>query len=430
MIVLFDLEWIEKEGIHPTQLSALRVNESWEIQNDLDIVVNPGSVCLKEANHIALGGLFPALFSYGVTEQDAIETFSEWLMPDDEVWVWAKSNLRLLGDLWIQWLPDMRLPHVYSMAEKARKKALKGRYDAASPFTMLARLHEKPPFPEHRARNDVEAMRRLFLRIGLKRSDPAAQAAALPTQRERNQKTIDKTEYNFLFLKNSGVFHTRTCRTCLNARHTGNIQGSVYYETAAESRRPCKLCKPVPPIDYLTKKDKEAIKCAEKAPERELLRLNSELVKAKMLTGETIQIKRGNILGWCHHNLHKGAVNRSILKDHDCLGKNCPFLERNDESPFWAARAQEAAEKEKLKALKRPTRPWRLKRLCNCLILRRTGRPVLTVSNRICTLSGLNRKTPAGTRCSMSRTIPLPTGTDFLNFWIWSKSAIPGTASI
>ena len=47
MIVLFDLEWIEKDGIHLTQLSALRVNQDWDVLGDLDIIVNPGSVCLR-----------------------------------------------------------------------------------------------------------------------------------------------------------------------------------------------------------------------------------------------------------------------------------------------------------------------------------------------------------------------------------------------
>ena len=229
MIVLLDLEWIEKDGIHLTQLSALRADENWESKNELDIIVNPGSICLRDLNHMALGGLSPVLYAAGVSEQDALLTFSEWLVSSDEVWVWAKSNLRLLGDLWIKWLPDMAFPHVYSMAEKARKKALRGRYDAASPYTMLARLKEIPPFPEHRASNDVEAMRRLFQRMNLKKSpDPEIRAAALPTQRERNQRTIDRTDYNYLYLKNSDVFHTRTCKACLNAKQTGNIFGDRF----------------------------------------------------------------------------------------------------------------------------------------------------------------------------------------------------------
>ena len=353
MVVLFDLEWIEKDGIHLTQLSALRVDENWDILGNLDIIVNPGSSCLKDPNHIALGGLSPVLFSYGVTEQDAVMTFSEWLLPSDQVWVWAKSNLRLLGDLWVRWLPDTRFPYVYSMAEPARRKALRGRYDAASPYTMLARLMEFPPFPEHRASNDVEALRKLFQRMNMVRSSSSVQTVAVPTQRERNQKTIDRTEYNYLYLRTSDVFHTRTCKACLNARHIGDIQGSVYYETAAENRRPCKLCNPVPPPDYLTLKDKDTFKRTDKPADTEQKRQREELVRVRMLTGDTIQIKRGNIVGWCHHNLHKGAVNKSILKDHDCLGKNCPYLERNEQSTFWAAREQEAAEKARQKELKK-----------------------------------------------------------------------------
>ena len=97
MTVLLDLEWIEKDGIHLTQLSALRVNDDWNIMSNLDIIANPGNNCLNDPNHIALGGLSPVIFENGVTEQDAILTFNEWLLPGDEVWVWAKSNLRLLA---------------------------------------------------------------------------------------------------------------------------------------------------------------------------------------------------------------------------------------------------------------------------------------------------------------------------------------------
>ena len=80
-----NLEWIEKDGIHLTQLSALRVNDNWDIMSNLDIIANPGNSCLNDPNHIALGGLSPVIFGSGVTEQDAILTLNEWLLPDDEV---------------------------------------------------------------------------------------------------------------------------------------------------------------------------------------------------------------------------------------------------------------------------------------------------------------------------------------------------------
>ena len=38
-VVLFDLEWIEKDGIHLTQLSALRVDENWDILGNLATVI-------------------------------------------------------------------------------------------------------------------------------------------------------------------------------------------------------------------------------------------------------------------------------------------------------------------------------------------------------------------------------------------------------
>ena len=75
----------------------------------------------------------------------------------------------------------------------------------------------------------------------------------------------------------------------------------------------------------------------------------ADVIKARLLDGELIYIQRGNILGWCHNAIHKGAVTKPIMDKHDCIAKKCPFLQRNRYNPFWKNYDARQKEKEKLK---------------------------------------------------------------------------------
>ena len=69
MIVLLDLEWINREEKHLTQLAALRTGDGWETEDSLELLANPGKVCLREPEDASLGGFgtepFRTLFSIG-----------------------------------------------------------------------------------------------------------------------------------------------------------------------------------------------------------------------------------------------------------------------------------------------------------------------------------------------------------------------------
>ncbi len=357
MIVLLDLEWIEKDERWLTQLSAIRTDENWNPVSRLDIFVKPDDACFNDPQHVAFGGKSPELYRNAVSEKDAILDFSEWLEYGDTVWVWAKSNKTYFCDLWNMYMDYVR-PVVKETANKVRAVALRNGITLQSPYALLAGCGDTPPFPEHLAQNDTEVMRRLYQCLGITPQLMKEAPAPLmnkpeehkPTQREKNQKLIDHTQYNYLFLKDSRVFHRRECKICLNAKSESGILGSVYYRTASSSgRRPCKICKPVPNLFTAPISDAELSR-TERVKAGQLYHLNREIIKVKMLTGEVIDIRRGKIVGWCHHNLHRGAVNKEILKKHDCLGKNCPYLHKNAQSPYWKTLEIEKKKKEQRKA--------------------------------------------------------------------------------
>ena len=63
-----------------------------------------------------------------------------------------------------------------------------------------------------------------------------------------------------------------------------------------------------------------------------------------------------DIVGYCHNPAHKGYLKRSQLKDHECLGRQCEFLEKNELSRYFM---DQYFKKRKKIALKNIERLWR-----------------------------------------------------------------------
>ena len=55
---------------------------------------------------------------------------------------------------------------------------------------------------------------------------------------------------------------------------------------------------------------------------------------------------KGDPVGWCTHNKHRGKLSVKIMKSHKCLSKNCRFFKKNEDHPYWA-------ERENIKKLKK-----------------------------------------------------------------------------
>ena len=164
MIVLLDIEWIEKNEINLTQLSALRVNDNWDVIGSLDLIAKPSMACLREQDHVAFGGYSTQLFANSFAAEECMADFVEWLEPEDIIIVWAKSNIRALTVLLKE--QAYKVTHrIISAAKSARKTAASNGNAFESPYTMLLRFEVKPPMPEHRSSNDVEVLRLLLSKL-------------------------------------------------------------------------------------------------------------------------------------------------------------------------------------------------------------------------------------------------------------------------
>lgn len=370
MIVLLDIEWIGDQEKHMTQLSAMRVTPYWWAMDRMDIIVRPEDGCAFDSDHVAYGGYPESKFAEGVAEEDGIISFSEWLQPDDTIWVWAATNQKYFQELWSKYISD-EVPNIAVQSGRARGLASKQGLTDNSPYDILSSLGKDPPYPEHRSANDIEVMCHLFSRLNLtpKRSKPLtppAPKSALP-RRERNAIWVDKAKYNYIYVEGSKVFHKKGCKHYLNGKL---LLGSKYYETAAKGHRPCKCCKPTPPNQTPEVKAGTLPKTPEEI--EALRKRRNEVVTAKMLGGTTMDIRLGKIIGWCHCALHPGAINKCILNQHRCLNKECRHFEKNEASTYWEALENEQRAREKQKRKKQAAKAQRSRENENLQITKNT----------------------------------------------------------
>ena len=85
MLVIMDMEWIEnaeKEAC-PTQLSAMRVDASWNCVSRFDELIQPQDQSCQQWSHMAFAGYPSSAFLEAGTITEVIEKFTVWLLKDD-----------------------------------------------------------------------------------------------------------------------------------------------------------------------------------------------------------------------------------------------------------------------------------------------------------------------------------------------------------
>ena len=63
-----------------------------------------------------------------------------------------------------------------------------------------------------------------------------------------------------------------------------------------------------------------------------------ELNGAKLVSGDYVYISKNKLLGYCHCDLHKGYLTKSIYTKHKCAEKQCSFFQKFDNCPYWQAK--------------------------------------------------------------------------------------------
>ena len=361
MYVLFDLEWIAAEdGTRTmTQLAALRTNGAWQCKDTFCILVKP-----ERGEHdweqVAYNGYSPDEFWAGAEEEDALRAFFSWLKKSDLLCCWHYQNGKTLAVLYER-LFGAKLPFRWAAANQPVYAyfARKGIIGPGGLYQCAQLRGLQTPIPEHCSCNDAKVLRALLAHLQLppgsifKKEPKKAKLPPKPelSVREQAEKWIKASPYNYIYLKNSSVFHRRECKLLLNSR---DILGSVHYKTAAKGRRPCKVCKPVPlsaekALNLAVSHDPHQLVLKEAALRHKQKRSANDRVTARLLGGQTVEVCFRTLVGCCHNRIHPGKLTRRMMETHDCLGKECRFFEKYETADYWRECARKADVKQNIR---------------------------------------------------------------------------------
>ncbi len=301
MFVIADIEWITHGSgkVSPTQLAAVRTDESWNVTERFESLIRPSDSEACDRGHMAFTGASFSEFQNAKSADCVFAEFAEWLSADDVILWWHEDSDAVFGKFSKRVCANKSLcigKHIYAYL----KSSAKGAYAIAASLGIAADrrlMHcsandvsvmqgllqkleyphgdlQKPPSVVRESRKAAKALDELPYRF-----DPATDTVhrkGCPlisgepfafgklkklltrnvrpcscckeeykaARREKNADTIGRSGYTYIYTPTSTVFHKRSCGTMLSAK---SILGAEKYATAVKTgRTPCKLCSPTP----------------------------------------------------------------------------------------------------------------------------------------------------------------------------------------
>ena len=89
------------------------------------------------------------------------------------------------------------------------------------------------------------------------------------------------------------------------------------------------------------------------------LNLDLEYQSVPLINNRNQILQTKNIVAYCHCDTHKGFISKSLMKQHGCIAKNCPFFDKSVNPIYWNNVAHTKDERKE----KRKQRKERLKKL-------------------------------------------------------------------
>ena len=103
------------------------------------------------------------------------------------------------------------------------------------------------------------------------------------------------------------------------------------------------------------------------------------ITKKQYMTG---QPKKKDTIAYCHNIKHMGALSKKMVKQHECMQKNCRFFEKNLSNPYWYGRDCYNANKKREKLVRK--------------VFETQGRDVKTATGNLLTVSSSNINSDLG----------------------------------
>ncbi len=265
MVVLMDMGWIEnaeKEAC-PTQISAMRVDGSWDRVSRLDELIKPEDQSCQQWNHMAFAGYPSSAFLEAGTIQDALQKLNAWLLKDD-VLCWWGDQPALVFSVVVRKIFNRSVKHPMKTIFSAFAHTVKdGQTTEGTPYKLARIRGIAIPRIEHCSRNDVDVIQKLLKRVQMSikpilKSAIDMEAAIKPSDQYRKKKHMKPVNgASFFYDPKENKLHRADCE---KAKQNEEI---VWVNSVKEGLKhgypPCSCCK-AEYWDYSWQQAKEAIR--------------------------------------------------------------------------------------------------------------------------------------------------------------------------
>ncbi len=249
MLVIMDMEWIEnaeKEAC-PTQLSAMRVDASWDCVSRFDELIKPQDQSCQQWGHMAFAGYPSSAFLEASTVTEVIEKIDAWLLKDDVLCWWGDQPALVLNTV-VRKNYGRSVHHPMKTIFPAFSRTVKdGQSTEGSPYK-LARLRGiATPRIEHCSRNDVDVIQTLLKSVQMRtkpilQSNVDMEAAIKPSDQYKKQKLQKSAaQTDFFYDPKENKLHRSAC---VKAKRSQEIVGIVSIKEAIKRNYPpCSCCR-------------------------------------------------------------------------------------------------------------------------------------------------------------------------------------------
>lgn len=70
-------------------------------------------------------------------------------------------------------------------------------------------------------------------------------------------------------------------------------------------------------------------------------------VNVKLIDNQRIITRKKRIVGQCHSKIHPGMLTQTLMEQHECVGKNCHYFQKNECASYWEHLKQRQIVKDK-----------------------------------------------------------------------------------
>ena len=241
MFVIADIEWMTNEDGHhsPTQLAAIRVDESWNEVDAFASLIRPRDSEFHVWRHVSYTGGKPTDFIYARNAHNVFDAFYDWLKDDDVILWWDNESLVIFKKL-IGLILKKQTTHKMVELKEYVYEHLSGQDNSRGNAYKIAeaRSIDTRPHLKHNSVNDAKVVRALLEAIKLPQ-----ETLLLPlVKKEKTMKPSKQfSDLPYQYDPKTNTIHKKECPTLL----IGEIETQGYENLKSPLRRqyrPCECC--------------------------------------------------------------------------------------------------------------------------------------------------------------------------------------------